>query len=402
MKKIKKNRIALLILFFLMFFLFGFSSNNDSLYMYQWGLKNAGNGHLNKALALNNYNFMNFDWNVANLSFPSHKQNVNDFYQDSLTYIEGVQNVDIGFEDAYSLYSNIQNKSEVIVAIIDGGIDINHTELSGSIWTNRGEIPGDGIDNDGNGYIDDVHGYNFFNHDSNVLNTSITDVHGTHVAGSIVAAHSNVGIKGIAYTDEHNVKIMPIKILGESHIGNVKYIAEAIKYAHLNGAKICNISLGSMTIDDELDRVIRTYHDMLFVVAAGNGENFVGYELDELPIYPAAYNYPNVITVGNLSLDGSRYISSNYGKSVDIFAPGTFILSLGPNNTYGFMTGTSMSSPYVTAVASMVMSAFNKSAFDVKKIINNSAVIDGKLVGLCVSNGRLNAFNALLLASQYS
>ncbi len=396
MKKNKKI-VLLFVLFFC--FLSAFSYNTDPLYQYQWGLKNRGNGHLDKSVIRENYEIMYFNYDNALSAFPVFNY---DNFADDLMYIQAIQNSDIGFEEAYSLYENIKNKKEIIVAVIDSGIDITHPELSESIWTNPYEIPGNGIDDDNNGYIDDICGYNFCDNNNSIYSNPVDDIHGTHAAGIIISSHNNIGVKGIAYSKEHSVKIMPLKVLGSTEYGSTRALCEAIEYAYKNGASICNISLGLLTNEERLNRLIKNYSNMLFVAAAGNGYNFQGYNIDGLPLYPASYNYDNVIAVSNLSIDGSRYESGNFGNSVDIYAPGTFILSTIPNNSYGFLSGTSMSAPFVSGVAAMLMSAYPKyDAYAIKKIITSSATIDGKLLGECASNGRLNAFNAMLLASQY-
>ena len=397
MKKNKKI-VLLFVLFFC--FLSAFNYNSDPLYQYQWGLKNRGNGLLDKSIIRENYEIMYFNYDKALSAFPSFSYN--NLGSDDLMYIHAIQNSDIGFEEAYSMYENIKNKKEIIVAVIDSGIDITHQELSESIWTNTFEIPGNGIDDDNNGYIDDICGYNFCDNNNSIYSNPTDDIHGTHAAGIIISSHNDIGIKGIAYSKEHAVKIMPLKVLGSSEYGSTKALCEAIEYAYRNGASICNISLGLLTNEDKLNKLIKNYSNMLFVAAAGNGYNFQGYNIDSMPLYPASYNYDNVIAVSNLSIDGSRYESGNFGTSVDIYAPGTFILSTIPNNSYGFLSGTSMSAPFVSGVAAMLMSSYPKyDAYAIKKIITSSATVDGKLLGECSSNGRLNAFNAMLLASQY-
>ena len=398
MKKSKKI-IFLFVLFLIINFIFGFNYSSDPLYQYQWGLKNRGNGILDKSILRENYEIMQFNYENINQFFPAFSLNN---YIDDFMHIRALPNVDISFEEAYSMYENVKNKNNVVVAVIDSGIDITHPDLSESIWVNVDEIPGNGIDDDNNGYIDDICGYNFFDNNNSVYSNPIDDIHGTHSTGIIISSHNNIGIKGIAYSKEHAVKIMPLKVLGSSEYGSSKALCDAIEYAYKNGANICNVSLGLLNNELRLDTLIKDYPNMLFVVAAGNGYNFQGYNIDGMPLYPASYNYDNVIAVSNMSIDGSRYESGNFGNSVDIYAPGTFILSTMPNNSYGFLSGTSMSAPFVSGVAAMIMSAYPKyDAYAIKKLITQSATVDEKLIGSCASNGRLNAFNAMILASKY-
>lgn len=189
------------------------------------------------------------------------------------------------------------------MAVIDTGVDISHPDLQGSIWVNEDEIPGDGIDNDGNGFVDDVNGWNFYSN-TNQVYEGPEDVHGTHAAGTIAASKDNGGIVGIA--DNNYVKIMPVKALGgEEGKGSPDNVIAAIKYAEANGAQICNLSFGSQNCTEEFKAAIRD-SGMLFIVAAGNGDdNAIGYNIDASPIYPASLPFDNVITVANLMFDGN-------------------------------------------------------------------------------------------------
>ena len=307
---------------------------------------------------------------------------------------------DSNWEDAYNMFKSVAPSRQAIVAVIDTGIDISHSELAKSIWINKDEIPGNGIDDDRNGYIDDVNGYNFHHKNGCVYIDPIIDVHGTHAAGIIAAEHNNGGIKGIAY-DEY-VKVMPLKVLDANENGYVSSVVNAIYYARDNGANICNISLGAYTYDASIDQAIKNCPDMVFVVSAGNGANFKGYSLDDRDVYPAKLNYPNIITVSNYSFDGNRYVSANYGSYVDIFAPGTFILSTTPLNNYAYLTGTSMSAPFVSATCAMIYSRYpNVPISSYKSVIINGATPVNSLTGLSKSTGILNIYNSLVLASVF-
>lgn len=269
--------------------------------------------------------------------------------------VRSLEGIDINIVPAWKKYDAKSEKRQVIVALIDTGVDITHPELSGSIWTNTGEIPGDGIDNDGNGYIDDVYGWNFYDNNAQVF-TGVDDNHGTHSAGTIAAARNGVGTVGIC--DPAYVKIMVIKTLGTSSgVGTVSNVVKAIRYAQVNGASICNLSFGTMKYSEELYQAIKD-SGMLFIVAAGNGDaSGNGYSIDEQPMYPASFELDNIISVANLRFDGQLDRASNYGvRSVDLAAPGNYILSTITGNDYAYMSGTSMAAPMVTGTAAMLYS----------------------------------------------
>ena len=364
----------------------------DEFSTYQWGLKNDGEFRLMelKSKFKSVDNIYDGKRSGAGLGIP---QPGPDNYES--TVIQALTGIDIDIQPAWKLYNQAQNKRSVIVAIIDTGIDINHQELQNAIWTNPGEIDGDGIDNDGNGYVDDIHGWNFYAGNSQIF-TGSEDSHGTHAAGTISASRGSYGIAGI--TDNNYVKIMSLKALGGSDgIGSPGAVIQAIKYAESMGASICNLSMGTSSYSEELAQAIRS-SGMLFVVSCGNGGiSGLGYNTDTYPVYPASLPYDNVISVANLLFDGSLSKDSNYGAaSVDIAAPGTYILSTIPGNAYGFMSGTSMAAPMVTGVAAMLYSYRPEiSLTEVKSILLNSSRKLDSLTGKTVSGGLLDAYAAL-------
>ena len=309
--------------------------------------------------------------------------------------IRSLEGIDMNIVPAWKKYDAKSGKRQVVVALIDTGVDITHPELSGSIWTNAGEIPGDGIDNDGNGYIDDVYGWNFYDNNAQVF-TGTDDNHGTHSAGTIAAARNGVGTVGIC--DPAYVKIMVIKILGTSSgVGTVSNVVKAIQYAQANGASICNLSFGTTKYSEELYQAIKN-SGMLFVVAAGNGDaSGNGYSIDEQPMYPASFELDNIISVANLRFDGQLDRASNYGaKSVDLAAPGNYILSTIMGNDYTYMSGTSMAAPMVTGTAAMLYSYdASLSIMDVKKRILQSARPLESLSGKVTAGGMLDAGAAM-------
>ena len=309
--------------------------------------------------------------------------------------VRSLEGIDINIVPAWKKYDAKSEKRQVIVALIDTGVDITHPELSGSIWTNTGEIPGDGIDNDGNGYIDDVYGWNFYDNNAQVF-TGVDDNHGTHSAGTIAAARNGVGTVGIC--DPAYVKIMVIKTLGTSSgVGTVSNVVKAIRYAQVNGASICNLSFGTMKYSEELYQAIKD-SGMLFIVAAGNGDaSGNGYSIDEQPMYPASFEVDNIISVANLRFDGQLDRASNYGvRSVDLAAPGNYILSTITGNDYAYMSGTSMAAPMVTGTAAMLYSCdASLSLMDVRNRILQSARPLESLSGKVATGGMLDAGAAM-------
>ena len=371
-------------------------SAGDPYARYQWGLRN--DGELQYLEVVNR--FRNSDprlaatIDIANaLKLPAPVEGPGAY---EIETTESVKGIDINIQPAWELYdADTEEHRNVIVAVIDTGIDINHPELKDAIWINEDEIPGDGIDNDGNGYVDDVNGWNFFANNNQVF-VGKEDDHGTHAAGTIAASRRTLGIAGIA--DNRYVKIMPLKALGtEQGIGEERVVIEAIRYAEANGASICNLSFGSEIYYPQLEQVMRE-SKMLFISAAGNGNSSgIGRNADKYPDYPASFNLDNSISVANLMFDGNLAKSSNYSANlVDIAAPGTYIVSTISDNSYGFMTGTSMAAPMVTGVAALLYS-YRKdiSLQDVKTILMNSARRLESLEGKLVSGGIVDAYAAL-------
>ncbi len=310
--------------------------------------------------------------------------------------VQAVPGIDIGLAEAWGLYDG--GSRDVVVALVDTGIDYTHEDLAGRIWTNVDEIPGNGIDDDGNGYVDDVYGWNFYS-DTNDVYVGTEDAHGTHGAGTIAAnADNGTGIAGIVQSDR--VKVMAVKALGGSDgSGTTASIIQAIQYAEANGAQICNLSLGSSQNDPALYRTMAS-SDMLFVVAAGND----GTDLETSPSYPASYDLDNVISVANIRYDGELDPTSSYGAaSVDLAAPGSYILSTTPGGTYSYMTGTSMAAPMVSAAAAMVYSAFpNATLADVKDILLASVQKLDSLSDRTATGGMLDLGAAMAYAATAS
>ncbi len=290
--------------------------------------------------------------------------------------------------------------TQVVVAIIDTGIDFRNSILVDAKWTNAGEIPGDGIDNDGNGYIDDTEGWNFV---SNNNNPRDCNDHGTHVAGIIRGSTQDIIGVGAGALASTKVKLMALKFLDCDGIGTTSDAIEAIDYAIRNGAKILNNSWGGGAYSTALHEAIaRSYSaNTLFVAAAGNS----GLNIDSSPSYPASYNVPNVLSVGaSNSFDYSAGFS-NYGVvNVHIASPGVGVLSTVSCNTNDVtcnytatMSGTSMAAPFIAGIATMMK--WQKSTmigYQIKNLLLESVDVPlagatQKLEGRVLNGGRVNS-----------
>ncbi|HJQ28686.1 MAG TPA: S8 family peptidase [Rubrobacter sp.] len=288
-----------------------------------------------------------------------------------------------------------------VVAVIDEGMDINHPDLKANIYTNTVEANGDkGVDDDRNGYVDDVHGFDFANNDASVYDpdplTGKGEEHGTHVAGTIAAVGNNgAGVTGVNW----QAKIMPLKFLGPNG-GYTSDAVEALDYAVKNGVKISNNSWGgggkSQALQDAIARADSAGH--LFVTAAGNGgADGIGDNNDVTPNYPANYPNSNIISVAATDSRDRLAAFSNFGvNTVDLAAPGVSILSTLPGNTYGNYSGTSMATPHVTGVAALIKSQ-NPTADDgaMKAQILQFAEKKPSLKNKVATGGRLNAYATL-------
>ncbi|MGP1433849.1 MAG: S8 family peptidase [Catonella sp.] len=329
------------------------------------------------------------------------EQVFHDRYFNSQWGLDNANDIDIDFPEVRAKYSGGQQ--ETIVAVIDTGVDYTHEDLQGALWVNKGEIPENGIDDDGNGYIDDVHGWNFYDN-NNVLYDGTEDMHGTHVTGIIAATMNSKGIAGVAGSS--SVKVMVIKVMKDES-GYTYNIINAIHYAEKMGAKICNLSFGTESTDKDLEEAIKN-SKMLFVIAAGNGDAItsIGNDIDLKPMYPASYVYDNIISVANLQEDGKLHPSSNYSyTAVDIAAPGTKILSTIDSATYnilpnisapyGYLKGTSMAAPFVTGTAALLYSDFpGITISQIRQSILNGTKTLQSLSGKVATGGMLSALGA--------
>jgi subtilisin family serine protease len=295
--------------------------------------------------------------------------------------------------DAPEAWSTTTGSSSVVVAVIDSGVDWHHPDLAANVWTNPGEsCPGcanDGIDNDGNGYVDDVHGWDFVSNDNDPFDDN---GHGTHVAGTIGASGNNgVGVAGVNW----NVRIMPLKFIGANGEGTADDAVRAILYATRMGAIVSNNSWGGEDFSQALEDAIvdADTHGSLFVAAAGNSAR----NTDTTPDYPSGFDVPNVLTVGATDQNDGRAWFSNYGKrTVDLAAPGTNIYSTWPGGSYRFLDGTSMAAPHATGVVALAKAAFpTASAIGLKTLLLRTVDPNASFAGLSATGGRLNARSAV-------
>lgn len=293
----------------------------------------------------------------------------------------GIVDADIDATDAWELTTG---SGTVVVAVLDTGIDLDHEDLEGNLWTNSGEVAGDGRDNDGNGYVDDVHGQSFIRG-----NTSPNDIdgHGTHSAGIIGARTQNgLGLAGVCW----NVQLMAVKFI-QGTSGSSANAAKAILYAVDNGADILNASFTTTSSTRTLKDAVRTASDagVLFIAAAGNA----GTNNDTTPNYPASYDFPTVIAVAATDRDdGLAYFSNTGARSVDLAAPGDTVTSTWYDNGYRARSGTSQAAPHVAGAAALVWSRYpDWSPTQVRDRLLSAVDPLPSLSGKVVTGGRLNA-----------
>ncbi len=291
--------------------------------------------------------------------------------------------------DAPEAWDTARGTGQHIVGIIDTGVLYTHPDLAANIWTNAGEIAGDGIDNDGNGYIDDLHGYDFANNDGDPTDDN---GHGTHVAGTIGAVGNNgIGVAGVAWT----TKIMALKFLGAGGSGSTSGAVSAIYYAVDNGATILNNSWGgggySQTLYDAI--AYAQTRGVIFVAAAGNAAS----NNDAVANYPSNYAVANVVAVASTTATDGLSSFSNYGaNTVALGAPGSSIYSTYLNNGYATLSGTSMATPHVVGALAVYWDANpNATAAQVIQRLKDTVDPIAALTGRTSTGGRLN-LNKLL------
>ena len=316
----------------------------------------------------------------------------------------GTTDVDIDAPEAWDITTG---NSNVIIGVIDTGIAYDHPDLAANIWKNPGETPNDRIDNDGNGLVDDIFGYDFRSGDSDPMDSV---GHGTHVAGTVGAVgNNNSGVTGVM----HKVKLMALKASDEK--GNLPEdaILSAIDYAIGKGARVINASFTrrGLCSKSEYAALSRANARGVMVLAAAGNENLDS-DKDGNRIFPAGYSVdtspdcgsalPNVISVAAINQTGAKASFSNFGaSSVQIAAPGENINSTKPGtpnatNDYQLLSGTSQATPHVTGVVGLLLSVNpNLTVAEIRNAILNTGDVSSELKGFVSTGRRLNAFNAL-------
>ncbi len=232
---------------------------------------------------------------------------------------------------------------QVVIALINSGIDLDHPDLAGKAWTNLGEIPGNGVDEDGNGLVDDVNGWNFVGDDANLGDSN---GHGTQVAGVLAATGNNsMGVAGLCWS----CKLMVLKVMSAGGVSNYSDIVLAVNYAREKGAQVINLSLGGYSDSRSLkDAISAAISDGIVIVAGAGNDN------SSTPFYPAAY--PGVLSVAGTNVSDGRWGGSNYGSWVSLSSPADNIQTTYLGSDYGPGTGTSLSAPFVAGAAALVRS----------------------------------------------
>ncbi len=303
---------------------------------------------------------------------------------------------DIGLEKAQSQMSQSESQSvsRPIVAVIDTGIDLNHPVFTDTdaLWVNSGEVPGNGIDDDGNGYVDDVRGWNFVDNSGSMYDD---DGHGTHVSGIIMSVDQNILANPL---HESRIRIMPLKFLDGNGVGSTSNAIKAIYYAVQNGAVVLNNSWGGPSYSGALHEAVAYAYNagVAFVAAAGNaaGNN------DSYPMYPASYDVPNVMSIAATTDADNLASFSNYGRNtVHLGSPGVMIYSTLPNG-WGSASGTSMATPFVAGVAiQMKVESPNMNGYQIKSIIFSQADVKEALNQKIYTGSRLDVSNSISYAA---
>ncbi len=342
--------------------------------------------------------------------------NENCQYKDPEMSGNPVDDADIDAPEAWAIGTG---SSELIVAVIDTGVYVDHPDLNANIWRNPGEIPDNGIDDDGNGYIDDVYGWDFFDDDNTVYDPNqrdrygdLNDDHGTHCAGTIGALGNNaMGVPGINW----NVKIISLKFIGPDG-GYTSDAILAMQYAHAKGAKVISCSWGGGPYEQSLKDAIEATNALVVCAAGNSGQN-----TDVSPHYPSSYTSENIISVA-ASMQNDQpcnypgWWSTCYGlTSVDLFAPGGYIASTilpdpvppTPTEAYAYFWGTSMATPHVSGVSALLASThpavplyqgapgWSAGMPTVKDAILTTVDVKTAFQGKVATGGRMNAAAAI-------
>ncbi len=308
----------------------------------------------------------------------------------SVNGVTGTADADMDVLEAWAVQTGDPN---LVIAVIDEGVQYDHPDLAANMWTNTGEIPGNGIDDDGNGFIDDVYGYDFYDFDGDPMDEG---GHGTHVAGTICAEGNNgIGIVGVV----QQCQIMALRFLGPQG-GYTSGGIAAVDYAVQMGAKISNNSWGGGGFSQGLYDAIAAARDAdhIFLAAAGNGDRRGrSVDNDRTPHYPSSYDLSNVVAVAATNNRDQLASFSNYGAtSVDIAAPGVDIASTYIGDGYAWLDGTSMATPNVTGVVALIRSQFPQMGYqEVIDLLYATARPAAAVAGITTTGGIANAEAAL-------
>ena len=319
--------------------------------------------------------------------------------------------------EAPAAWNEQTGSHDIIVAVLDAGVDLDHPDLKDNIWTNTGEIPGNGKDDDRNGYVDDIHGWDFVDFDGTPTPGLDADasvdavIHGSLVSGLIGAKGNNkVGVSGVNWS----VQIMPVRMLDSEGAGDSSSAAKAVTYAVLNGADVINMSFSGNTDDPKLRSVIRNAYEkgVVIVSAVGNESK----DINSSPVYPACYSSGEsdwVIGVAAVGIADAQTSFSNYGSDcVDLSAPGEDIFGVqylnvaqGYDDAYsGGWSGTSMAAPLVAGAAAILLAEYPtltpENVRNALKLSVDPLVLEGEFVGE-FGAGRLNIANALAIAGNF-
>tara|TARA_Y100000768_G_C23991331_1_gene693645 strand:- start:10516 stop:12195 length:1680 start_codon:yes stop_codon:yes gene_type:complete len=330
-------------------------ATHDPMYNKLWGLENTGN---------------NEPQSRGTNSSPS-----------------GVAGADV---NALAAWNITKGDRSIKIAVIDTGVDYNHEDLRDNMWVNTAEANGKpGVDDDGNGYVDDIHGYDFANNDGDPMDGN---GHGTHCSGTIAAEHdNNKGIAGVM----SQAQIVAIKFLTDQGSGSTDDAISAINYATKIGVDIMSNSWGGGGHSRALEEAIELARDrgIIFTAAAGNSAS----DNDTDPQYPANYPVDNIISVAAHNYNNQLASFSCYGSdTVHVAAPGRNILSTTPGNTYSVYSGTSMATPHVTGVIGLYLSHHGKvNPKVVRDKLMASSVYAGAYARTTISGGRVDAYNFL-------
>lgn len=300
-------------------------------------------------------------------------------YGQDINGVEGVEGIDINIFPAWNL---TQGDSEVYIGVVDTGIETTGNKIEGHILKSKEKK--NGIDDDNDGYIDDILGWDFYNNDNTIYDKYSHDYHGTYIANEILKVAPNVSI-------------IPAKFM-EGTKGDLKDAINAIQYVINRGARVVNCSWNFNNYSKELFRLIKKNPNVLFVCAAGNSN----LDLDKNKIYPCSYSLDNILTVGAMDNQGIIADISGYGKSVDVLSPGVNIKACLPEGDIDCVEGTSIASAIVTGEAALILSINKKlTSLQVKKIIMRSCIIEKNTSKWCRAEGYIDIGLAVIQAKNY-